>query len=122
MNDTRVSHARHGAGNGRTPEENREYAKLAANSQPRDMQIANAAAGRAARSAKLAAEIDPDGTMDPAELAREVKRRKDAQLARARATRLTRLRRARAAAGRLVDDLVEADTALAAAEADAAKA
>jgi hypothetical protein len=122
MNDTRVPHARHGAGNGRTPEENREYAKLAANSQPRAMQLANAAAGRAARSAKLAAAIDPDGTMDPAELEREIKRRKDAQLARARAARLTRLRRARAAAGRLVDELVEADAALTVAEAEAAEA
>lgn len=122
MNDTRVSHARHSTGNGRTPEENHAYAVAAANSMPLEAQRANAAAARAGRTAKLAAEIDPDGTMDPAEVAREVKRRKDAQLAKARATRLTRLRRAREAAQRLVEDFTEADAALAAAEADAAEA
>lgn len=118
MNDTRVTHARHSTGNGRTPQENAEYAKLAANSMPRDLQLANAAAARQARSAKLAREIDPAGTMDPAELTREIKRRKDAQLARARATRLTRLRRAREAAA----NLIEADAALAAVESDLAEA
>lgn len=98
MNDTRTHNSR---GNGRSPEENREWAKAAANSMPRETQLANAAAARAGRTAKLAAEIDPAGTMDAAELAREIKRRKDAQLAKARATRLTMLRRARNAAAAL---------------------
>jgi hypothetical protein len=89
-------------GNGRTAEENREYARLASNSTPRATQLANAAAGRAARAARLAAEIDPGGTMDPADLAREIKRRKDAQLAKARGVRLTMLRRAREAAEALI--------------------
>lgn len=103
MNDTRTPGRRTRRGNGRTPAENHEYAKLAANSQSRETQLANASAARDARTAKLAAEIDPEGTMSPAELAREIKRRKDAQLAKARAVRLTMLRRAREAGTALVE-------------------
>jgi hypothetical protein len=102
MNDTHAPGAQHRTGNGRTPQENHEYARLAANSMPRETQVANAAAARAARSAKLAREIDPDGTMDPAELQREISRRKAAQLAKARAVRLTMIRRAREAGEALV--------------------
>jgi hypothetical protein len=108
------THAQRRRGNGRTPEENREFARMAANSMPRALQLANAAAARAGRTAKLAAEIDPHGTMDPAELQREIKRRKDAQLAKARGVRLVAMRRARAAAAALIaaeDALAEADSA-----------
>lgn len=102
MNDTRASQAQHKRGNGRTAQENHEYARLAANSMPRETQVANAAAARSARTAKLAREIDPDGTIDLAELQREISRRKDAQLAKARAVRLTMIRRAREAGEALV--------------------
>ena len=123
MNDTRAASTRNRRGNGRTAAENHEYARLAANSQPRSMQLANAAAGRAARRAKLAAEIDPDGTMDPAELDREIKRRKDAQLAKARGVRLTMLRRAReAGAAILAAETAAAEAGAALAEADIAEA
>ena len=54
--------------------------------------------------------------MDPAELEREIRRRKAAQLAKARAVRLTMLRRAREAAAALVvadAAAAEAESALA---------
>lgn len=118
MNDTRAARTGNRRGNGRSPAENHEYARVAANSQSRATQVANAAAGRSARTAKLAAEIDPAGTMDPDELAREIKRLKDAQLSKARAVRLTMLRRAREAAAALID----AEASQRAAEADIAEA
>jgi len=111
VNDTHASRAQHKPGNGRTPEENREYARAAANSMPRATQLANAAKARSARTARLAAEIDPDGTMDTAELAREIKRRKDAQLAKARAARLTMRRKAGQAAAALIGAEVAAELA-----------
>lgn len=117
MNDTRHARSPNSTGNGRTPEENREWARLAANSMPRQTQLANAAAARTARTLKLAREIDPAGTMDPADLAREIGRRKAAQLAKARAVRLGALRRARQAA----EVVQDATAALAAAEAAAAE-
>ena len=113
MNDTRASQAQHKRGNGRSAEENREYARLAANSMPRATQLANAAKARSARTARLAAEIDPDGTMDTAELAREIKRRKDAQLAKARAARATMRRKAGEAAAALMAAEVAAELAAA---------
>jgi hypothetical protein len=92
MDDTRTAVRR--TGNGRSDAENTHYAAAAALAIPRPVQIAKAAGMRQARRAKIAAEIDPDGTMDPAQLEHEIRLVIRGQFAKARALTLTAQRKA----------------------------
>jgi hypothetical protein len=101
MDDTRTPPPR--TGNGPTAAEKRLYAVAANAAVPRAVQVTKAANMRQARRAKIAAEIDPDGTLTPAELEREVGRFIRGQLAKATAASLTARRKAKEAAQRAAE-------------------
>ena len=99
------------ARNGRTPAENKEYARIGNRGLTPDQRRANAAAGLAGRRRKIAGRIDPQRLLSPADLDREIDREILDQLARARAAALTGRRHAAEQAAQAEADLAAFDDA-----------
>jgi hypothetical protein len=93
--------------NGRSKAENVAYAKIAQAGLSAAQRAENARKARETRIANLAAEIDPEGLMDPADRMAEVNRVLNQQLLKARAARLTARRKAAEAAERLAETEAE---------------